>query len=305
MGLPVLAGAQDFPSRPVRLIVGFPAGSAPDVVARLVAPLLGDQLGQTVIVDNRPGAGSNIATSAALRSPPDGYTLLLAVATNTVNATLYTNLDYDFPSDIAPVARMISVANVVAVAPSFPAKDAKEFIVYTRANPGKVNMASNGTGSSTHVAGEMYKALAGAELVHVPYSGNYYPDLIAGQVQVAFTPLPGAIAFIRSGQLRALAVTTAQRSEFLPDVPALAEFLPGYDAAGWYGLVAPKNTPGAVVERINRAANAMMASEAMRQRLPELAGAPFVTTPAEFGAFISAETVKWAKVIRAANIRPD
>jgi tripartite-type tricarboxylate transporter receptor subunit TctC len=302
---PGLARAQAFPNRPIHLVVPFPPGAAPDVTARLVAPVLAEQLGQSVIVDNRPGAGSNIGTQQALRAAPDGYTLLQALATNTVNATLYQNLDFDFPKDITPVARMIAVANVAVVPASFPANDIGAFIAHCKANPGKVNMASSGIGTAAHVSGELLKSLAGLDIVHVPYSGNYFPDLIAGQVQFSLTPLTGAIGFIRSGQLRALAVSTRTRSEFLPDVPALGEVVPGYEAAGWYGLVGPKGMAPDIVARLNDAAVATMANATMKARLPDIGGSPFPAGPAEFGAFIDAETAKWAKVIKAANIKAE
>jgi tripartite-type tricarboxylate transporter receptor subunit TctC len=298
--------AQTEPSRTLRLIVPFAAGTSSDVMARLIAPVLGEHLNQTVVVDNRAGAGTNVGTLAAFRAPPDGNTLLLAVASNTINATLHPMAEFDFVRDFAAVARMISVANVVVTPMGFPAKTAKEFIDHTRAHPREVNMASNGNGSSTHVAGELFKAMAGADLVHVPYAGNYYPDLIANHVQVAFTPLSGVTGFIQSGQLRALAVTTEERSQFLPDVPALAEYLPGYQAAGWYGLVAPKGTPAATVERINRAANAAVNDKRLLERLPSLGAAPFLApSSAAFGDYIAAETDKWAKVIATAKIETD
>src|SRR5215468_6792196 len=243
------AWAQAYPSRPVRFVVGFPAGGAPDIIARLAGQWLSERLGQQFVIENRPGFGGNIATEFVVRAPPDGYTLLAPVSTNAVNATLYANLNFNFRRDIAPIAGIANAPFVVVVAPSFPAKTISEFIAYAKANPGKINMASGGNGSSPHIFGELFQIMTGTELVHVPYRGAYMPDLIAGQVQVVFSPIPQALELIRTGQLRALAATTPKRQESLPDVPAVSEFVPGYEAAGWYGLGAPRGTPGEIVNK--------------------------------------------------------
>ena len=300
-----IAWAQTYPARPVRLVVGFAAGSAPDIVARLVGQWLSERLGNPFVIDNRPGAGSNIGTEAVVRAPPDGYTLLMAVATNAVNATLYENLNFNFIRDIAPVATIARVPNVMAVNPSLPAKTVPEFVTYAKANPGKINMASSGNGSASHVSGELFKAIAGVDLVHVPYRGSLWPDLLSGQVQVTFYPIPGIIGYIRSGNLRALAVTTAARSDELPGIPTVGEFVPGYEASGWYGVVAPKNTPTNVIDKLNREINAVLAEPETKVQLANLGGTVFPGSPADFGKLIAEETEKWAKVIKFANIKPE
>jgi tripartite-type tricarboxylate transporter receptor subunit TctC len=300
-----LALAQAYPVRPVRLLVGFSAGSASDIIARLAAQRLSEQLGQPVVVENRPGAATNIAAEAVVRAPADGYTLLLATSTNAVNATLYKNLSFDFSADVVPVACIDLVPYVLEVAPSLPAKTLPEFIAYAKANPGKINMASNGVGSGPHVAGELFKMMAGVDLVHVPYTGNPYADLIGGQVQMMFSPIPASIGYVRSGQLRPLAVGTTTRIAVLPDVPTVAEFLPGYDASGWHGIGAPKNTPADIVERLNKAINADLADAAFKGKLADLGGVAAPMTPAEFGKFIADETTKWAKVNTFAGIKAD
>jgi len=301
--VPRIAWAQAYPTRPVRIIVGFPVGTATDINARLIAPFLSERLGQQFIVDNRPGAASNIGTEAAARAPADGYTLLAVTSINTVNSTLYDNLSFDLIRDIAPVAGTLRSPNVMAVNPSVPAKTVPEFIAYAKANPGKLNMASVGNGSSSHVAGELFKALAGVDLIHVPYRGNYFPDLLGGHVQVAFSPIPAAIGYIRAGTLRALAVTSETRSDALPNIPTVGEFVPGYEASLWVGIGAPKNTPAEIIDKLNNEINAVLADPSMKARLAGLGAEPMPMTPAEFGKLIADETEKWGKVIRGANIK--
>jgi tripartite-type tricarboxylate transporter receptor subunit TctC len=297
--------AQDYPTRPVRLIVGFPAGVAPDIVARVIGQALSDRLGQQFVVENRPGAGSNMGTEIVVRAPPDGYTLLLAVSSGAINATLYSNLSFSYVHDIAPVG-MIGVGPfVMVVNPKLPAKTVPEFIAYAKANPGKINFASQGTGLASHLMGELFKMMAGVNLVHVPYRDNFTADLLGGQVQVAFVPITNVIEYIRDGRLRALGVTTAERAELLPDVPALSEFLPGYDATGWNGIGAPKNTPSAIIERLNKEINAIVRDPAMKTRLIGLGIEPLAMTPAEFGKRIADDTEKWAKVIKFANVKAE
>jgi len=300
-----LAWADTYPSRPVRFIVGFPAGNASDVLARLMGQGLSDRLAQNVIVENRPGAGSNVGTEAVVRAPPDGYTLLLISPSNALNKTLYEKLNFDFINDIAPIASICQNPYVVAVTPSFPAKTVPEFIAYAKSNPGKVNMASTGIGTTTHVFGELFKTMAGVDLAHVPYRGNFVPDLIGGQVQVVFAPITHLIAYIRSGQLRALAVTTATRAEALPDIPTLAEFVPGYEATGWYGIGAPKGTPTEVIDKLNKETATVLADPQFSARLADLAAVPTPMTPAEFKKFIGDETERWAKVIQATGIKAE
>jgi len=300
-----IARAQSYPMRPVRLIVGFPAGSASDIVARLMGQWLSQRLGQQFVVENRPGAATNIATEVIVRAPPDGYSLLFATSANAINATLYDNLNFNFIRDIAPVAGIVRVPNVMEVNTSFPAKTVPEFIAYAKANPGKINMASGGNGSGPHVAGELFKMMAGVDLVHVPYRGNPYPDLIGGQVQVMFSPIPASIGYVRAGTLRALAVTTAKRLETLPDLPTVGEFIPGYEASGWQGIGAPQNAPAEIIDKLNKEINAGLADAKTKAQLADLGGVPVPMTPAEFRKFIAEETEKWNKVIRAANIKPD
>jgi tripartite-type tricarboxylate transporter receptor subunit TctC len=297
--------AQSYPMRPVHVIVGFPAGSGPDITARLMAQWNSEHLGQSFVIENRPGAASNIATELVVRASPDGYTLLTAVTSNAINATFYDNLNFNFVRDIAPVAGMVRSPYVIVVNPSVPAKTVLEFIAYAKANPGKINMGSSGNGSTPHLYGELFKTMAGVDLLHVPYRGNYLPDLLAGQVQVAFAPLPSSIEFIRAGKLRALAVTTAARLDVLPDVPTVGDFLPGYEASSWTGITAPRNTPVDIIDKLNKAINAGLADAKIRERLADLGGLPMPMTPAEFGKFIVDETEKWGKVIRAANIKPE
>jgi tripartite-type tricarboxylate transporter receptor subunit TctC len=298
-------GLLDYPSRPVRIIVGFPAGVAPDIVARVVGQGLSDRLAQQFIVENRPGAGSNIGTEIVVRAPPDGYTLLLAVSSGAINATLYSNLSFSYVRDIAPVAMIGLGPFVMVVNPKVPAKTVPEFIAYAKANPGKINFASQGTGLASHLMGELFKMMAGVEIVHVPYRDNFTADLIGGQVQVAFVPITNVIEQIRDGRLRALAVTTVSRSELLPGVPALNEFLPGYDATGWNGIGAPKGTPVPIIEKLNKAISAMVVDPAMKARLIGLGIEPLTMTPAEFGKRIADDTEKWAKVIKFANVKAE
>ena len=302
--LPVVsAAAQSYPARPVQIVVGFPAGSGPDIVARLAAQWLTERLGQQFVVDNRPGAGSNLGTEAVARAAPDGYSLLLTVATNTVNATLYDNLKFDFLRDIAPVTCMAGTAYVMAVTPSLPVKTGPEFVAYAKANPGKINMASSGTGSASHVTGELFKMMAGVDMVHVPYRSNYLPDLLSGQVQVTFAPTPSVIGYVKQGQLRPLGVTSAARMELLAEVPAVAEFVPGYEAIGWYGFGVPAGAPREVVDKLTSTINAMVGESAIKERLAGLGLDPMIMTTPEFDKFVRAETEKWANVIKFANIK--
>jgi tripartite-type tricarboxylate transporter receptor subunit TctC len=294
------AWAQTYPTRPVRFIVSYPAGSSPDLVARLVARRLSDRLGQQFVVENPPGA-----TEMVERGPPDGYTLLMTTTPNAINATLYPNLNLNFIRDIAPVASIGHTPVVMAVNPSLPPKTLPDFIAYAKANPGKINFASSGNGTPVHLAGELFKMMSGVELVHVPYHSSFMPDLLGGQVQVAFTTIPSLIEYIRAGRLRALAVASAARSDTLPDVPTVQEFVPGYEASAWYGLGAPKGTPAEIIEKLNKATSAALADPTTKLRLVGLGVEPISMTPAEFGKFMLDETEKWGKVIRAANIKPE
>ena len=300
-----ISWAQAYPTRPVRIVVGFPAGSAPDIIARLVGQGLSERLGQQFVIENRPGAGSNIGTEVVVRAPPDGYTLLMVVATNAINATLYANLNFNLIRDIAPVACIAGTSYGMLVNPSFPAKVVPEFIAYAKANPGKINMASAGTGSGPHVVGELFKMMAGVDLVHVPYRGSYWADLLGGQVQVAFAPIPSSTGYIQAGTLRALAVTSAKRLDALPDLPTVREFVPSYEAIGWYGVGAPKNTPAEVVDKLNNEINAVLADPTNKARLIGLGADPILMTSSDFGKFMFDETKKWEKVIRESNIKPD
>ena len=299
------AWAQAYPTRPVRLIEGFGAGSAPDIVARLIGQSLSEQLGQSFVVENRSGASSNIATDAVARASPDGYTLLLITSTNAINTTFYDKLSFDFIRDIVPIASIARVPLVMEVHPSVPARTVAEFIAYAKAKPGKVNMASAGTGALTHVAGEMFKMMAGLDLFHVPYRGaQVFPALLAGEAQVYFGPLLSSIGYVRAGNLRALAVTTTTRSQALPDIPALSETLPGYEASTWYGIGAPKNTPAEIIKRLNTQVNASLADANFQARLANLGATVLPGSPADFAKLIADETMKWGKVILAANIKP-
>jgi tripartite-type tricarboxylate transporter receptor subunit TctC len=300
-----IARAENYPSRPVRVIVGFPAGSASDVVARLTGQALSERLGQQFVVENHPGAGTNLAAEAVVRAAPDGYTLLLSTSTNAVNATLYRHLNFNFVHDIVPVASIDQVPYVMEVTLSLPPKTLPEFIAYAKANPGKVNMASNGIGSGPHVAGELFKMMAGVDLVHVPYTGNVYPDLIGGQVQVMFSPIPASIGFVRAAQLRPLAVGTAKRLTILPELPTVAETVPSYEASGWHGIGAPANTPTDIVDKLNGAINALLADPKFKERLTDLGGLQMALSPAEFRKFTADEIDKWAKVVKFADIKSE
>jgi tripartite-type tricarboxylate transporter receptor subunit TctC len=303
--LPGAAAAPDYPTRPVHLIVGFPPGGAPDIISRLMGEWLSQRLGEQFVVDNQPGAGSNIAAESVAKAPPDGYTLFTAVSTNAVNATLYANLSFNFITDFAPVAGIGGTPFVLVVTPSFPPKTLPEFIAYAKANGGKINMASQGVGTTPEIRGELLRMKTGAAFVHVPYRGNLMPDLLAGQVQFSFTPIVQAINFVRDGRLRALGVTTATRSNLLPHVPAIGEFVPGYEAAGWFGICAPAGTPTEIIDKLGKEILAGVADPGVHAHLLALGVEPKPRTAAEFGEFIVAETEKWAKVIRFANIKAE
>src|SRR5262245_51682090 len=304
---PYVAKAQGYPARPVRWIVGFAAGGTGDILMRLIGQGLSERLGQQFIIENRPGAANNIATESVVNAPPDGYTLLLANPANAINATLYDKLAFNFVRDIAPVAGIMAVPQVVVINPRLPVATPSELISYAKANPGKLNMASGGNGSSVHVAGEHFKMMAGINMVHVPYrgAGPALVDLIAGQVHVMFDNMPSSIEYIRSGQLRALAVTTTTRSETLPDVPTAADVVPGYEASGWFGVAAPKNTSREVIDKLNREINSVATAPAMKARLAQMGGTVIAGTPAEFGKLIEDETEKWGKVVKFAGLKPE
>ena len=306
-GIPRAAFALDYPTRPVRLISGYAAGGVVDIVARLIGAQLSERLGQTFIVEDRPGAGSNLATEQVARAAPDGYTLLLSSSSNAWNAALYDKLNFDFIRDMAPVATVTHSLNVMEVHPSVPAKTVPEFIAYAKANPGKINMASAGQGSSPHLYGELFKIMTGVDLITVQYRGGgpALPDMLSGQCQVMFDSIVSSIEHIRAGRLRPLAVTSATRAAVLPEVPAVAEFVPGYEGTGWQGISAPKNTPREIVDKINHAVNAALAIPEFRARLTDLGAEPFVSSPDEFARFNADYTERWAKVIRAANIRAE
>ena len=301
------ARAQAYPTRPVRLIVPFGPAGATDITARLIGQWLSERLGQQFVIENRPGAGGNIATEVVVEAAADGHTLLLINISNAVNATLYQKLKYDFIRDIAPVASISHENYGMEVHPSFPAKTVPEFIAYAKANPGKLNMASPGNGTGPHMAGELFKIMAGVDMVHVPYRGSppALTDLLAGQVQVMFSPLSSSIEYVRGGQLRALAVTTAVRSEVLPNLPTVGEFVSGYEASGWFGVGAPRKTPVEIIERLNREINAGLAHRKLKARLADLGAAVFIGSPSDFAKHIAEETEKWGKVIQTANIRAD
>src|SRR5580658_9650553 len=303
--VPHTAFADTYPSRPVQMIVPFPPGSSPDIIARLSALWLAERLGQNFIVENRPGAGSNIGTEAVVRAQPDGYTILADVLSNVLNASLYQSLSFNFIRDIAPVATVANAPYVVLVTPSLPANTVPEFIAYAKANPGKINMASGGNGTSSHIFGVLFMTMAGIDMVHVPYRTNYMPDLISGQVQLVINPMPQSMEFVKAGKVRALAVTTKARLDALPDLPTVAEFVPGYEALGWYGIGAPKDTPADIVEKLNSALNVALAEPAAKARLADLGVEPMRMTPQEFAQFIIDEDKKWGAVIRSANIKLD
>jgi tripartite-type tricarboxylate transporter receptor subunit TctC len=305
--VPRYAWAQTYPTRPVRWIVPFPPGGSTDVLARVMGQWLSERLGQPFIIDNRPGAGTNIGTEAVVRAPPDGYTLLLFGPASAINATLYDKLNFNFIRDIASVAGIISAPDVIVVHPSVPAKTFPEFIAYTKTNPRKINMASSGNGTTPHVAGELFKMMAGVDMVHVPYrgAGPALTDLLGGQVQVMFATMPSSIEYIRAGKLRALAVTTATRSAALPDIPTVDDFVPGYEASTWYGVGVAKNTPAEVIDKLNKEINAALADPKIKARLADLGGTALPGTPADFGKLVAEETEKWAKVVKFLGSKPD
>ncbi len=302
-----IAGAQTYPTRPLRLIIGYPPGGSADITARLTGQWLSERVGQPVVIESRPGAATNLATEAIVRAAPDGYTLLLVAPANAINATLYDKLTFNFLRDIEPVAGIIRFPNVVVVNPSLPIKTIPELIAYAKANPGKLNMASSGNGSTIHMSGELFKMLTGINMVHVPYRGGApaLTDLIAGQVHVMFDNVPTSAEHIKAGKLRGLAVTSTARSEVLPDLPTVADFLPGYEASAWYGLGVPKNTPGEVIDKINKAMNAILADPKSQARFAELGASLLPGSPADFGKLIAEETEKWGKVVEFSGAKPD
>jgi tripartite-type tricarboxylate transporter receptor subunit TctC len=301
------SAADPYPTHPIRWVVGYPAGGTTDIVARIIGQYLSAQLGQQVVVDNRPGAANNIATEFVLKAPPDGYTVLLVNPANAINATLYPKLPFNFLADWTPIAGIARVPNVMEVHPSVPAKTVAEFIAYAKANPGKINLASSGSGTSVHLSGELFKTMAGLDMLHIPYKGSApaLNDLIAGQVQVMFDNLPASIAHIKSGELRALGVTTLKRNPALPDVPPVADTVPGYEASAWFGMAGPKGVPAEIVAKLNKTINDALADPATKSRLAELGGDPIPGTPAEFAALHTAETEKWAKVVKASGATVD
>src|SRR3954465_2957744 len=305
--LPRRASAENYPARPVRIVAGFAAGGGVNITARLIGQWLAERLGQQFVTENRPGAGGNIGTEAVVNAPPDGHTLLLATVPNAVNASLYEKLSFNFVRDIAPVAGVIRVPMVVLVHPSVPAQTLNEFITYAKANPGKVNMASAGSGSAPHMAGELFKMMAGVDMVHVPYRGQgpALSDLLGGQVQILFAAAPGTVDYVKTGKLRALAVTTATRMPDLPDVPTVADTVAGYEASQWYGFAAPKNTPAQIVEKLNKEINAAIADPGMKAKLAGIGGDPMPGPAADFGRLIADETEKWGKVVRAGGLKPE
>ena len=299
--------ALDYPTKPVRLIVGVAAGGANDTVARLVAQTLSERLGQPIVVENRPGAGGNIGLEAAANASPDGYTLLFATSANALSVAFYDKANVNFARDIAPVTSLVRGPLIMEVNPSFPARTIPEFIAYAKANPGTINMASAGIGNTTHVAGELFMMLTGTKFTHVPYRGGApaVTDLISGQVQVYFDGVSGSLDHVRSGRLRALGVTTAERADFLPNVPSIAEFVPGYEAGGWYGIGVPKNVPAEIVDKLNREINASLADAKLKSRLADIGYATSGSSPAEFGSMIAREVEKWTKVLKFAGIKPE
>ncbi len=301
------ACAQGYPTRPVRLLVGFAPGGAPDILARLIGQWLSNRLGQTFVVENKPGANGNLAIEAAARAEPDGYTLLLVATIVAIDATLYENANYSFEKDLTAVGAVSREPNVMIVNPDFPARTTGEFIAYAKAKPGKINMASPGIGTSPHMAGELFKVMAGIDMTHVAYrsSAPILTDLLGGQVQVYFAPISASVEYVRSGKVRALGVTTATRAVALPDVPPLGDAVPGYEMTAWYGIAAPKNTPAEIVDTLNKEINGGLADPGMTAHLAALGSSPFALSPAAFGTFIADETGKWAKVIRTANIKAD
>ena len=310
VALPALsrvARAQTYPTRPVRLIIGYPPGGSADITARLTGQWLSERLGQPFVIESRPGAGTNIATEAAARATPDGYTLFLVAPANAINATLYEKLNYNFIRDIAPIAGIIRFPNVMEVNPSVPVKTVPEFIAYAKANPGKLNFASSGNGSTIHMSGELFKMMTGVNLIHVPYRGGApaLTDLLAGQVQVMFDNVPTSIEHIRTGRLRGLAVTSETRLDALPDLPTVADFVPGYESSAWYGLGAPKNTPAEIIDRLNKEVNAILADPKSKARFVELGASLLPGSPADFGKLVADETEKWGKVVKFAGVKAD
>ena len=301
------AWAQSYPTRPVRLVVGFPPGGPTDIVARLMGQWLLERLGQPLVIENRPGAGGNIATQAVINAPADGYTLLMASHANAINATLYSNLSFNFIRDVTPVAGLVQVPNVLEVNPAVPANTVAEFIAYAKSNPGKLSYASAGNGTSAHLAAELFKTMTGVELLHVPYrgSGPALVDMLSGQVQVMFDAIPSSIEHIKAGKLRALAVTTARRSDALPNIPVIADTVRGYDTSGWFGVGAPAGTPVEIVDKLNKEINAGLADPKMKARFAELGASTMITTPAEFVTYIAAETDKWAKAVKFSGAKAD
>ena len=304
---PRIASAQTYPARPVRIVVGYAPGGGTDLVARLMGQWLSERLGQQFVIENRTGAATNIGTEAVVRAPADGYTLLLAHTANAINATLYEKLGFNFIRDIAPVAALIRVPTVMVVNPSLPAKTVLEFIAYAKANPGKINMASGGAGGPDHMSGELFKAMTGVNMIHVPYRGlsPALSDLLGGQVQVVFSSLPAAIEYIRAGKLRALAVTTATRFEGVPDIPTVGDVVPGYEASQWYGVGVPRNTPVEIVEKLNKEINAGLADPKLKAQLADLGGTTLPGSAADFARLIAEETEKWAKVVKLSGAKPD
>jgi tripartite-type tricarboxylate transporter receptor subunit TctC len=302
-----IAGAQSYPTRPVRLIIGYPPGGSADITARLIGQWLSDRLGQQFVIESRPGAGTNIATEAALRSPPDGYTLFLVAPANAINATLYDKLNYNFIRDMTPIAGIIRFSNVMEVHPSVPVKTVPEFIAYAKANPGKLNFASSGNGSTIHMSGELFKMMTGVNIVHVPYRGGApaLTDLLAGQVQVMFDNVPTSAEHVRTGRLRGLAVTSTTRLAVLPDLPPLSDFLPGYESSAWYGLAAPKKTPVEIVDKLNKEVNAILADPKSKARFEELGATLLPGSPADFGKLVADETEKWGKVVKFAGVKAE
>ncbi len=303
--VPRLALALDYPTRPVRIVVPYPAGIAPDIVARLVAQSLSERLKQQFIVDNRPGGASNVGSGIVAHAPADGYTLLVVTTTNAINTSLYDNLDFNLIRDIAPVAGLVRLGLVIVVNPSVPAQTLPEFIAYAKANPGKINYASVGSGAATNVAGALFNEMAGINLVNVPYRSNYLPDLLSGQVQASFTPILQSVGYIKAGKLRALAVTGAAPSDSLPGVPAAAEFVPGYEAYVWDAVGAPAKTPTEIIEELNKEINAVLSDPTIKARFASLGAEPMLMTPTEFGKYIASETEKWGKVVKTAHIKAD
>jgi tripartite-type tricarboxylate transporter receptor subunit TctC len=305
--VPSITRAQTYPSRPARIVVPFAAGGSTDIIARLIGQWLSERLGQQFVIENRPGAGSNIGTEVVVNAPPDGYTLLLVGASSAINATLYDKLNFNFLRDITPVAGIMSIPFVMAVNPSLPAKTTSEFIAYARANPGKVNMASGGTGTAGHMSGELFKMMAGVNMVHVPYRGEALAltDMLGGHAQAMFGTMPASIEHVRAGKLRPLAVTSARRSELLPDLPTVGDFVPGYETSAWQGVGAPKATPVDIIDKLNREINAALADPKIKSRVADMGGTVLAGSPADFGKFIADETEKWGKVVKFSGAKPD